>query len=168
MLLEVQLTAQDFLAAQRLHFRPKLAFRWALYLFLAVLALMLALQVWVVARSGAMPRGWWVLPAGLAYGAFLFFILLPWRVARIFKQNPGLAAPTRMKIVDEGLLLDSSRGQLRFGWPMLKRWKTNREMILVYHAGSQFHIFPRRCFREPQDFERACEILRKHLGPAQL
>ncbi len=168
MLLEVQLTVQDFLAAQRLHFRPKPALRWVLYLFLAVLAAMLGLEAWMIARGGVLPSGWWILPAGLAYGAFLFFILLPWRVARIFHKNPALAAPTRMTIVDQGLWLDSSRGQLRFGWQMLKRWKANSEMILVYHSGSQFHIFPRRCFPQPQDFQRLRELLGQHVGPAQV
>ena len=167
MLLEVQLNVQDFLTAQRLHFRPKPALRRAVYLLVAAVALMLGAEVWTVVRGGVLPRGWWILPAGLAYGAFLFFILLPWRIARIFKQNPALAAPTRTTIVDEGLLLDSSRGQLRFGWPMIRRWKFNREMILVYHSGAQFHMFPRRCFSQPQDFQDLCDLLGKHLGPAQ-
>lgn len=167
MLLDVQLTAQDFLAAQRLHFRPKPPVRWAGYLLVAVLALMLGSEVATIARGDTLPRGWWILPAGLAYGAFLFFFLLPWRVARIFKQNPALAAVTRITLNDEGLFLESSRGQLRFGWPMIKRWKTNRDMILVYHAGSQFHTLPLRCFSTPQDFEGLQALLHQHVGPAE-
>lgn len=167
MFLQVQLTAQDFLGAQRLHFRPKPAVRWAGYLLVAVLGLMLGSEVATIMRGGVLPGGWWILPAGLAYGAFLFFFLLPWRVARIFKQSPGLAAPTRTTLNDDGLFLESSRGQLRFGWPMIKRWKANRETILVYHSGSQFHIFPRRSFAGQKEFEELRTLLGKHLGPAQ-
>jgi len=168
LLLEVQLTVQDFLAAQRLHFRPKPAVRWAGYVLVAVIGLMLGSEISTMIRGGPLPRGWWVLPAGLAYGAFLFFILLPWRVTRIFNQNPALAALTRTTITEEGLALESARGQLRFGWPTIKRWKTNREMILVYHSSSQFHMFPRRCFAQPEEFDDLRELLGKHLGPAQL
>ena len=168
MVIDVRLTVRDFLAAQRLHFRPKPAVRWAIYLLTTFVAVMLAAEVWTIIRGERLPRGWWVLPAGLAYGAFLFFILLPWRVARIFKQNPALAAPTHTTIDENGLALDSSRGQLRFGWPMIKRWKANGEMILIYHSSAHFHMFPKRCFAQPQDFEYLGELLRKHLGAAEL
>lgn len=168
MFIEVRLTVQDFLAAQRLHFRPKPAVRWAIYLMGTAVAIMLMTEVWAMVRGERLPRGWWLLPAGLAYGAFLFFILLPWRVARIFKQNPALALATRTTIDESGLLLDSSRGQLRFGWPMIKRWKASGEIILIYHSSSHFHIFPKRCFGPPGDFDRLRELLRTHLGAPQL
>lgn len=168
MIIEVQLTVQEFLGAQRLHFRPKPAVRWAFYLLVAIVAVMLVTEAWTMMRGNPLPRGWWILPGGLAYGAFLFFILLPWRVARIFQQNPALAALTQITIDDTGLLLDSSRGQLRFGWPMIKRWKTNQDMILVYHSSAHFHMLPRRCFAVTADFDGLRALLGKHLGRAQL
>ncbi len=168
MKIEVTLSAEDFLAAQRLHFRPKPALRWTLYAALAVFLGMLIQQILILAQRGSLPRGWWVLPSGLGYGAFLFFILLPWRVRRIFRQNPGLAAPTRTLINEEGLFLESTRGQIRFQWPTLRRWKRNGEMILVYHSGAHFHSFPRRCFARPEDFDGLAELLGKHIGPAAL
>lgn len=165
MTIESRLRMQDFLAAQRLHFRPPPAVRIALYGLGVIVGILFLLEGWAIARAGQLPRGWWILPAGLAYGALLFFIVLPWRVTRIFKQNPALAGPTRITFADDGLMLDSARGQIRFGWPMLKKWKRNRQLILVYHSAMHFHILPRTGFASDDDFQTLAELLRKKLGP---
>jgi hypothetical protein len=161
------LTPADYLAAQRLHFRPKPAFRWVLYVIAALFAGMLIQEALIIAQHRQLPRFWWVLPAGLAYGAFLFFVLLPWRVNNIFKKQPALAETTRTNLDGDGLHLQTSRGQIRFKWSMLKRWKRNRDYILVYHSALHFHIFPRRAFASPEDFSEAAALLEKHLGPEQ-
>ena len=162
-----QLTVDDYLAAQRLHFRPKPAIRWVSYALGALFAGMLLQEAIVIAQGGALPRYWWMLPAGLAYGALLFLIVLPWRVGRIFKGQPALAQPTKTVFNEEGLLLETSRGHLRFPWSMLKRWKRNKRYILVYHSAVLFHIFPRRCFENAAQFEALAERLRQNIGPEQ-
>ena len=164
MLLTTRLTVSDYLAAQRLHFRPKPALRWVTYALGALFAGMLVQEIIVIAKGGTLPRYWWMLPAGLAYGALLFLFVLPWRVARIFRNQPALADPTETQFSDEGLFLRSTRGQLRFKWGTLKRWKRNKNYILVYHSAVLFHIFPRRCFESPEQFEELAELLRKNLG----
>lgn len=166
MTIECKLTVQDYLAAQRLHFRPKPVLRWALIVVVGYLAAMLLHQAWTIAHGGALQRGWWMLPAGLAYGAFMFFILLPWRVAKIFKERPALAQANRFTFNDQGMLLEATRGQLQLKWPALKRWKRNRDYILLYHTALHFHIFPRRCFAQPQEFDAFAAFLTQHIGPA--
>lgn len=166
--LSVQLTERDFVAAQKLHFRPKPAVRWAAYLLGALLVGVLLQEVLAMAQGRPLPRSWWVLPAGLGYGAFLFFILLPWRIGRIFRQNPALAVPTRVTFSDDGFSLDSTRGELRFGWKSLSRWKRNRDTILAYHSGNHFHTFPRHCFSSDEEFQSLATLLAKHVGPAAL
>ncbi len=167
MLVTTHLTPEDYLAAQRLHFRPKPAVRWIGWGLLALFVGMLLQEVIMIAQGLPLPRFWWALPAGLAYGALLFLIILPWRVGRIFKANPALLDPTETRITDEGLALQSKRGQLRFPWPMIKRWKRNSRYILVYHSSTLFHIFPRRSFANPEDFEALAARLRAHVGPEQ-
>ena len=168
MLITTKLSVSDYLAAQRLHFRPKPALRWILYVFAALFAGMLIQEVIMIVQGEPLPRFWWALPAGLAYGAFLFLILLPWRVSLIFKKQPALADPTRTRFTDDGLLLESSRGHLRFNWGMLKRWKRNRDYILVYHSAVLFHIFPRRCFESAEEFNALAALLREKIGPEQV
>lgn len=164
---ECALTVADFLAAQRLHFRPKLLGRISLYAFAFFLTVGLSQETWIIIRGQALPPGWWILPAGVAYGAVLFFIFLPWRVSKIFKANPRLADPLLVTFNEEGLLLDSARRQIKAPWSLLKKWKDNDKMILVYHSRSQFHIFPRRGFTSDAAFSSVKSLLRSHLGPPQ-
>ncbi|HEU5078129.1 MAG TPA: YcxB family protein [Opitutaceae bacterium] len=164
---ECALSVADFLAAQRLHFRPKIFGRIVLYLFAFCLVVGLSQEVWMIIRGQVLPRGWWVLPAGVAYGALLFFIFLPWRVSRIFRANPHLSDPLIVSFTEEGLLLDSVRRQIKAPWSLLRKWKDNENVILVYHAPTQFHIFPQRGFRSAETFSEVKQMLRRHLGPPQ-
>lgn len=164
---ECTLSVADYLAAQRLHFRPKRLGRIALYVLAFFLVVGLSEEIWIIIRGQVLPRGWWVLPAGVAYGALLFFIFLPWRVSRIFKANPRLSEPLVVTFSEQGLLLESQRGQIRAPWSLLKKWKANHDMILVYHSGLHFHIFPRRGFVPPENFAGTLQLLTRHLGPAQ-
>lgn len=168
MIITVQLTEADFIAAQKLHFRPKPAFRWAGYVFCAILCGMLLQEMILMAQGGPLPKGWWVLPAGLGYGAFLFFILLPWRVARIYRQTPALATPSELTFSDDGIGLGSGKNEIRFPWAAFRKWKRTRETLLVYHSGSHFHTLPRHCFNSSEEFEALAALLLKQIGPAAL
>jgi hypothetical protein len=135
-----------------------------LYVLSAMFTGMLLYEIIAILGGGPLPRYWWMLPAGLAYGALLFFIILPWRVAKIFKDQPALGEPMKTVLDDEGLGLQTSRGQVRFKWTMLKRWKRNARYILVYHSAVHFHILPRRSFASEEEFAAALSLLRKNLG----
>ena len=161
---ECQLTVQDYLRAQRLHFRPKPAVQILYWLFAIALGLALIEEAWVIFRGGTLPHGWWILPAGLAYGAFLFLIFLPWRVAKIFRENAALSKPNRTELADEGLLFESARGQIRLPWALIKGWKFNRQMLLVYHSTVHFYLLPRRCFSNENDFDHFRAMLAKQVG----
>jgi hypothetical protein len=159
-----QLTVKDYLAAQRLHFRPKPILRWVLIALGALFVGVIFQQVLMVAQGRALGRYWWMLPAGLAYGALLFYVVLPWRVSKLFRAQPSMGEPTETTFNDEGLLLQTPRGQLRFKWAALKRWKKNKHYILVYHSNVLFHIFPRRSFQRPEEFDELAALLGKNLG----
>jgi YcxB-like protein len=167
MIIETKLTAQYYLSAQLLHFRPKPLLRYLCIALFVVLALLLINEAVIVVRGGVLPRGWWVLPAGLAYGALLFFIVLPWRVGRIFRSHPHMAEGTRVTLDDQGIGLHSTRGEIRLRWATLKKWKCNRDYVLVYHTNTLFHTFPRRCFADTAEFDAALELLNKRIGPPQ-
>lgn len=168
MTLSIQLTERDFIESQKLHFRPKPALRWTWYVFTAILVGMLVQEMVLMVQGSPLPKGWWVLPAGLAYGVFLFYILLPWRIGRIYRQNPGLANVSEVTFDEAGMGLGSGRGEIRFPWAGLRKWKRNRDTILVYHSGSHFHTFPRHCFGAEDTFEALAGLLAKHIGPASL
>ncbi len=167
MTLEYQLTVQDFLAAQRLHFRPGRLGQFMLWVVAGFCVAALLQEVWVIGHHGVLPRGWWILPAGLAYGALLFLIFLPWRVGKIFQKNPRLAEPTHVEVGEDGVLFDTKRGQIRATWSLLKSWKHNRAVVLVYQSRVHFHIIPRRGFASDVDYAAFQELFKSRLGPPQ-
>ena len=168
MTVSIQLTEKDFIAAQRLHFRPKPALRWTAYALLAIFGGMLLQEVLLMIQGAPLSKGWWVLPAGLAYGGFLFFILLPWRVGRIYRQTPALAKPTELTFSDGGIGIGSGTKEIRFPWKAFSQWKRNRDTILVYHSGSHFHTLPRHAFSSAEEFDALAVLLTQHIGPPKL
>lgn len=164
MTVQVRLNERDFLAAQLLNFRPKPLVRWVLIGALVMIALLFAAEGWAIAHAAALPAGWWILPSGLGYGALLFFIVLPWRVTKIFKQNPALAEPTELTFADDGVSLGAGPRQIRFPWKAMQQWKWNRHFILLYHSSAHFHILPKRCFAKAEDFDLLVGMLRERMG----
>ena len=163
---EVQQNAQDYLRSQRLHFRPRPWIRSVFWVIMGVIGLAVADEIWVIAHGGVLTRGWWLVPLAIAYGVALFLIFLPWRIGRIFNDNPNLALPTKTTLAPEGLLLGTSRGQVRMPWALIKGWKVNRQMLLIYQSRMAFNAYPRRCFSSETDFLAWTEALKKNVGPA--
>jgi|GEM_PF-4563706 len=139
--------------------------RTAFWVIAALIALAVADEVWVIAHGGVLAHGWWLVPLAIGYGAALFLLFLPWRIGRIFRQNPNLALPTRTTLSPEGLLLGTSRGQVRMSWAAIKGWKVNRQMLLIYQSRMTFNAYPRRCFKSEADFTAWTEALKKNVGP---
>ena len=164
---EVQQNVQDYLRSQRLHFRPRPLIRGLFWAIVGIIALAVADEVWVIAHGGVLARGWWLVPLAIAYGVCLFLFFLPWRIAKIFHANPNLARPMRTTLAPDGLLLATSRGQIRMPWPLIKGWKMNRDMLLIYQSRVLFNAYPRRCFASDADFHAWVEALKKNVGPAK-
>lgn len=163
---EVKQNAQDYLRSQRLHFRPRPWVRGVFWTIAVLIALSVAEEVWVIAHGGVLARGWWLVPLAIAYGVFLFVFFLPWRISKIFRDNPNLAKPTQTTLAPEGLLLATTRGQIRMPWALIKGWKVNSQMLLIYQSRVNFSAYPKRCFASEADFAAWVEALEKNVGPA--
>ena len=140
--------------------------RTVFWIIMALITAAVGDEVWVIAHGGVLARGWWLVPLAIAYGAALFLFFLPWRITKIFRENPNLAKPTRTTLADEGLLLGTSRGQVRMPWSLIKGWKVNSKMLLIYQSKVTFNAYPRRCFTSDADFTAWIEALKKNVGPA--
>jgi len=163
---EVKQNAQDYLRSQRLHFRPRPLIRGVFWALATMILFAVADEVWVIAHGGVLARGWWLVPLAVIYGVCLFLFFLPWRISKIFYANPNLAKPTQTTLAPEGLLLGTSRGQVRMPWALIKGWKVNRHMLLIYQSRVTFNAYPRRCFASDEDFSAWIEALQKNVGPA--
>ncbi len=165
MTVEVQQTVQDYLRAQRLHFRPRPLIRGVFWALGTITLIAVADEIYIISHGGVLARGWWLVPLAIAYGAFLFLIYLPWRIARIFRDNPNLARPTQTTLDSAGLILGTSRGGVRMPWSMIKGWKANRNVLLIYQSRVNFSTYPRHSFASDADYATWLEALQKNVGP---
>lgn len=159
MKLNFQLSFADLMAAQRLHVRPRRLFRILFYVTLALygLALVLAAKVWW--QEGQAPVfGHLIFYLGF-YLSLLYFVVLPWRTKRAFRQQVALQHPLSLEFTDERLIIDAHNGTLRMKWEDFFRWKYNEKLILLYHSARMYNAIPSRAFATPADYSAAVAFL---------
>jgi hypothetical protein len=94
-----------------------------------------------------------------------FFVLMPWQLNRLSKQQKLLHEGIIVEISDVNISWKSVYGQTTLPWEVFHKWKGDKLIILVYLSDVQFHVFPRRLFPSPEDFETFQTLLRNKLGP---
>jgi hypothetical protein len=139
---EIQLRWTDYLSAQYLNMRPRPV--------LAVLGTILLLLVVYVAAYGLCHpnhrRAGMIILAFLAYLVLTFFVLLPLKARRIFRQQRNLQVTTDHEFEEQGVTSTSQIGQSRLTWRDFLKWKESKRLIVLYTSDVMMIIFPRRCF----------------------
>ena len=154
-----EIRPEDYRRAVYLHLRPRPVFAVAGVLMLALVVLALVLMI----RSHPP----WdpimlVLPGCLVYLAVVFFVLIPWRATKQFKQNRFLAHATDYRIDETGLLVQSDLGTTKIPWDHLHKWKENKRLILLYPTDATYFLFPRRLFTSAE-WEEFRTLAAQHL-----
>jgi hypothetical protein len=162
MKIHCQLTPNDYIKAQFLHMRPRPVFGWIGILILVAMLATCILQL-IFPISGKMTWSPFVLLGVLAYFAFVYGVFLPLRAKRIFRQQKALHEPYEVELTDEALSSMSAYGDFKMEWSAFHKYKTSKNLILVYQSDAIFHMFPRRWFTESQ-FTEFHAILKKQLG----
>lgn len=158
-----QLTTDDYVSAQFLHFRPRTLFKVAAIPPLFV-------YVWAMWYSfvgpGSKDFDWLdlVLPAGGLFVVLNFFLYIPWRIRRTFEQRKSLHEQLNAKIDDSGLRAESSRGNANMPWSDFMKWKENDRLILMYISDHIFLTFPKRFFQNNHGVEDLRDILKRNIG----
>ena len=141
---EVQLTADDYLAALRLHRRRVYWFGRFRWLFWTVF-------LFLVIAFGLMGSGSsaWSTPVLLMLfvGAMWLVterVMLPRQARRIYRQQQSLQRPYRVTIADEGTEAVSSTSRGRHAWSDYQKWIEGPDQFLLYLSDIMFVIIPKR------------------------
>jgi hypothetical protein len=146
-----QISFADFRAAQYVHLRPR---PWLRYV--GTLLLMLALVVLLVGLCAdfATPSSHTnslLMAALLVYIAAFFFVYLPWRYRRLYRQQKALHGPIRFQVAETGVTTTSSVGQVVFPWSHFHKWKEGKVVFLLYFSDALFTAVPKRFFDRHDD-----------------
>ena len=159
MKVQVQLRWTDYLAAQYVNMRPRPVF--------AVLGtIMLLLFVYVAGYGmchGNYSRGGMIPLAVLAYFALSFFVILPLKTRKIFRQQRSLQVITAQEIDGPGISGTNEIGQSRLAWRDFVKWKENKRLIVLYTSDVMMHIFPRRCFADQAAWDAFRQIVSSNI-----
>lgn len=148
--ISVQLEADDYVAAQRVHTR------WTRRRLGVVAAMLVTASLFALA--GMYERWFLVIACGLLCGVvggvfaneFVRRVVLPRRSRRIFAQQKNLQRPFEFWWDDDALHGSNDRGNVATPWGDYLRSRRDDRVILLYLSDAMFQIVPMRCFEPAQ------------------
>jgi hypothetical protein len=147
------LTADDYIAANRLHFLKCLRSRGALA---ALAMLVLAYLVWMtiahIDRWGTI--GVIALNACLAavvvWMVAHYFLLVPVSTRRTYSKHKTLHRPYTYSWSETGLTITGTGGEWHLAWNDYLKWDENAEIFILYQAPRLFNMVPKRALSPEQ------------------
>lgn len=163
--IRVHILPDDYVAAIRLHQRPR-GVRAAIGIMLLALACVaFVLAAWNLLH-GRMDAADAIVVAAAIYLALWFFVLLPKRIRRLYWQQRALQQPHELDVGDDGIATRHPLGHGVLPWTNVHKWKESGDLFLVYHSDMLFNIVPKRGFESTQAVDDFREKLAAHVGPA--
>ena len=154
----------DYVRAQFLHIRPRPLYKWLGLILGFLLIFTLAASFYVAVTRHDYSPSLLFMPACLGYLLFYFFVLLPRRTKKIYRQQKLLQQPLLIRISDEQFYSKNEYGESSLPWNTFLKWKEGKDLFLVYQTDRLFHMLPKRFFPSAEATDELREILRKHLG----
>lgn len=152
------ISMEDFVRAQRMHFRS--TFVWGVRITLAAVVAAIAV--------GLAGGDVWIGAAVFLTTILLLVALVPWTNGwvwrRMYRRQPGLHERLEGFLGEEGIRY---RGALEGAvpWRMFVRARMDDRTLLIYQAPNLFNLLPRRLFRSDEDWRRARELVREKVKP---
>jgi hypothetical protein len=136
-------TERDHYEAQRLHATPSGVKAFGFVLVAAVFALYLHEEVGV--SSGIL--------LGACIGAVVgvlgfYFVFLPFKCARIYRQQRNLQIPFQFSWDDEGVFMKNEMAEGKTKWSDFRKYKQNKSVIMLYHSDALFNLVPKSAFSD--------------------
>jgi YcxB-like protein len=77
---------------------------------------------------------------------FVFYlrVIIPMNVRHMFEQQKELSAPFEHDLTAEGLNSSSQFGYATRPWSFFRKWKQNKNLLLLYTSDLQFLLIPKR------------------------
>ncbi len=147
MKINAQLAWTDYLKAQYLHRGPGTLGGTLRYVLLSFFVLNIILGLAFATTFGGLSESWpFFIPLNLLLVAIAlyFYIFFPRRVRHLFEQHKELGAPVEHEITPEGLIMTSQFGNSNRPWSIFRRWKENKDLLMLYITDIQFIMIPKR------------------------
>jgi hypothetical protein len=148
------LTLADYMAAQRLHLKPR-------PVFAIVGAVLLLAAFWAMAVAPS-----WQLGLALVALAATFFVYMPLKARRTFKQFKVLSESMVIELREGGLFFKGANGEALIPWSHLVRWRRSTTLVLLYPASDFFYVLPSRFFPTQSAFAEFANAIERNLGRA--
>jgi hypothetical protein len=146
--IQVQLDAEDYVSAQRLHtVWTRKRTLTTLGFGAAGLVLALLRHEWSLVAGGALIGG--SVGGAVAY-EFVRRFVLPMRARRLFAQQKNLQRPVTFRWDDAGLAWSSENGSGKTAWGDYLKRRQNDRVVLLYHSDAMFQMLPKRAFENPE------------------
>ena len=156
---QLQLQADDVVAAQQLHGQPP---RWRMLAGIAVIGgALCVLFGWRPFNDapGPLSSAWG--PIALLGLVLLLnpvrFVLIPWMARRLYSEQKSLRVASELEWNRHGLTHRSPAASGTLAWEDYLKWKEDDRLFLLYQSSHLFQIIPKRVFASPaeeQDFRR--------------
>lgn len=158
-----KLLSSDYVAAQYLHLRPRLAFK--ILGSLIILAMLWAIW-YTISKAGlsGLELMDYLFFGAIIYLLFFFIWFIPWKGRKIYRQQKSLQRESRHRFNDAGLEAENELGHATIPWTDYVKWKENDKIFLLYVSDPMFHMIPKRLFSDPRDVENLRGLLQTHIG----
>ncbi len=164
MKISAQLTEQDYMRAQTLHMKPRRAFVILGYVISIPFAVMVLYYIVQGLRGGHWPNGLGVALFLVVYFFAIFFVILPWRRKRLFRQHKALQRPYSLEFSAEGVIGESASSRGHTPWADYRKWKADQCTVLLYHTDAMFQMVPLRVLGSEAECDELLGLIEKHLG----
>jgi len=148
------LALADYMAAQRLHLKPR-----PIFAIIGVVLVLVALAVMFLAPS-------WGLGTALAVLAGIFFVYLPLKARWTFKQFKALSEPMTLEVREAGLFFKSTNAEGLVPWSHITKWRRSGTLMLLYPASGFFYMVPSSFFSGQAEFSEFANVVEARLGRA--
>jgi hypothetical protein len=154
----------DYIAAQRLHMRPRKSMRIVLYCLLALMGLVYVFILRDMFWEEQYTSEFWILTLVFGYFIIYFGWFIPWKTRRLYAQHTALHKPFALEISHDYFHAKSDEGEAHTKWSEFHKWKEGKKLFLIYRADNLFHMIPKTCLGSSEDMTFFREVLLKNIG----
>jgi len=160
------LTADDYVAANRLHFLQHLRTRWRAIVAFTIWFAAYLIWMWVAYNDG------WNATAMIATSACFvafplilmvakYFLFIPISTRRTFQKQKTLHQPCIYSWSEAGLTLANESGEWRVAWSDYLKWREDGRIFMFYQAPRLFNMVPKRALTPEQvtDLRQCAELI---------
>jgi hypothetical protein len=160
-----QLTEDDFIGFQRLHAKqPPLRVWIAIAVFVLCMVMMLKVLLFDSPDALSLVYIFTLMVVLAVVLPVLWFVVLPWRWRKVFRQIAELKEPFGMELKEEEIVVTSELSTSRRPWKNFRKWKEDSKMILLYHADNLATMLPKRFF-QPEEIDFLYRMIQVHKIP---